>query len=106
MFSVKSNLDYLFFLMGDFNSVPEDERMVMLKNEMQDSRDISIEKPFGPTGTFNGFKYQEPVTSRIDYIFLSKNNPFTVQKYAVLSDAIDLKYPSDHLPVYVELIMN
>jgi endonuclease/exonuclease/phosphatase family metal-dependent hydrolase len=98
--------DYPVILMGDFNSVPEDERMVMLKNEMLDSRDISIEKPFGPTGTFNGFKHQEPVTSRIDYIFLSKNNPFTVQKYAVLSDAIDLKYPSDHLPVYIELRMN
>lgn len=98
--------DYPVILMGDFNSVPEDERMVMLKNKMLDSRDISTEKPFGPTGTFNGFKYQEPVTSRIDYIFLSKNNPFKVQKYAVLSDAIDLKYPSDHLPVYVELRMN
>lgn len=98
--------DYPVILMGDFNSVPEDERMVMLKNEMQDSRDISTEKPFGPTGTFNELKHQEPVTSRIDYIFLSKNNPFTVQKYAVLSDAVDLKYPSDHLPVYVELRMN
>jgi hypothetical protein len=26
-----------------------------------------------------------------------------VKKYAVLSDSKDLKYPSDHLPVYVEI---
>ena len=28
---------------------------------------------------------------------------FKVKKYAVLSDSKDLKYPSDHLPVYVEI---
>ena len=70
---------------------------------MQDSHDISEEKPFGPSGTFNGFRHQEAVTKRIDYIFLSKDNPFKVNKYAILSDSIDLKYPSDHLPVYIEL---
>jgi endonuclease/exonuclease/phosphatase family metal-dependent hydrolase len=70
---------------------------------MLDSKDISIEKPFGPSGTFNGFKHNEAVIKRIDYIFLSKENPFTVMKYAVLSDSKDLIYPSDHLPVYIEL---
>ncbi|MGL2965532.1 endonuclease/exonuclease/phosphatase family protein [Flavobacterium sp. XGLA_31] len=91
------------FLMGDFNSEPTEAQMLILKSQMADSRDISEEKPFGPTGTFNGFKYNEAVTKCIDYIFLSKDNPFKVKKYAVLSDAKDLKYPSDHFPVYVEL---
>lgn len=95
--------NYPVFLMGDLNSEPLEERIVNLSNEMNDSREISEEKPFGPNGTFNGFKHNEAVTKRIDYIFLSKDNPFKVKKYAVLSDSKDLKYPSDHLPVYIEL---
>ena len=40
-----------------------------------------------------------------------KNHPLglqdkiTVHKYAVLSDSQNLKYPSDHLPVYIEAII-
>jgi len=97
----KTNLPVIF--MGDFNSEPGTERIKALKNEMLDTRDISIQKPFGPDGTFNGFKHNEAVTKMIDYIFISKNSLFVVQKYAVLSDSKDLKYPSDHLPVYVDL---
>lgn len=70
---------------------------------MDDTRAVSIEKPFGPSGTFNNFKHNKPVTKLIDYIFISKNSIFKVKKYAVLSDSKDLKYPSDHLPVYVEI---
>ena len=39
----------------------------------------------------------------LDYIFISKNSRLKVQKHAVLSDSKDLKYPSDHLPVYIEI---
>lgn len=95
---------YPVFFMGDFNSNPSEERIISLKKVMLDTRDIAAEKPFGPTGTFNGFKHNEPVTELIDYIFLSKNSNFKVQKFAVLSDSKDLKYPSDHLPVYIELL--
>ncbi len=95
--------NYPVIFMGDFNSEPDAERIISLKTQMDDSRDISEEKPFGPTGTFNGFKHNEPVTILIDYIFVSKNNKLIVKKYAVLSDSKDLKYPSDHLPVFVKL---
>ena len=98
--------NYPVFLMGDFNSEPTQERIINLKKEMLDSQDISAEKPFGPSGTFNGFKHNEAVTKRIDYIFLSKDNPFKVMKYGILSDSKDLKYPSDHLPVFIELQFN
>ncbi|MDO9593802.1 MAG: endonuclease/exonuclease/phosphatase, partial [Lutibacter sp.] len=54
-------------------------------------------------GTFNGFNHHEPVTILIDYIFISKDSDLKVSKYAILSDSKDLKYPSDHLPVYVKL---
>ncbi|TRX21252.1 endonuclease/exonuclease/phosphatase family protein [Flavobacterium franklandianum] len=96
---------YPVIFMGDFNSKPKEERIISLKKEMLDTREISREKPFGPTGTFNDFKHNEPVTECIDYIFISKNSNFKVWKYAILSDSKDLKYPSDHLPVYVELVV-
>lgn len=98
--------NYPVFFMGDLNSEPSEERIVNLKKEMLDTYDVSIEKPFGPTGTFNAFKHNEAVTKRIDYIFLSKNNNLKVKKIAILSDSKDLKYPSDHLPVYAEISFN
>jgi endonuclease/exonuclease/phosphatase family metal-dependent hydrolase len=95
---------YPVILMGDFNSEPNSERIIALKKIWNDSKEISLEKPFGPSGTFNNFKYNEPVTKLIDYIFISKTEKITVKKYAVLSDAKDLRYPSDHFPVFVEII--
>lgn len=95
--------NYPVFFMGDFNSEPTSERIINLKNQMLDAKDCSIQKPFGPTGTFNAFKHNEPVNILIDYIFISKNNAIKVNKYAVLSDSINLKYPSDHLPVLIIL---
>ncbi len=94
---------YPVFFMGDFNSEPTEDRIISLKTEMNDSHDVSDEKPFGPSGTFNGFRHNEAVTKRIDYIFLSKGHSLKVRKYAILSDSKDLRYPSDHLPVYIEL---
>ena len=91
------------FLMGDFNSEPDTPQIVEIKKAMDDTRDVSKEKPFGPSGTFNGFKYDKPVTLLIDYIFVSKNSGLKIQKHAVLSDSKDLKYPSDHLPVLIEI---
>ncbi|PIF53654.1 endonuclease/exonuclease/phosphatase family protein [Flavobacterium sp. 2] len=94
---------YPVFLMGDFNSEPNTPQIAEIKKVMDDTRDVSKEKPFGPSGTFNNFKHNEPVTLLIDYIFISKNSGLIVQKHAVLSDSKDLKYPSDHLPVLIEI---
>lgn len=94
---------YPVFLMGDFNSEPNTPQIAEIKKVMDDTSDVSKEKPFGPSGTFNNFKHNEPVTLLIDYIFISKNSGLTVQKHAVLSDSKDLKYPSDHLPVLIEI---
>ena len=98
-----NNKKYPVFFMGDFNSEPDNDRIIQLKKVMNDCKEISKEKPFGPSGTFNDFKHDQAVTKLIDYIFTSKNNTIAVLKYAVLSDSKDLKYPSDHLPVYVEI---
>lgn len=88
---------------GDLNSEPSDPVIAFIKTRMVDTREISVHPPFGPTGTFNNFKHDMPVKLLIDYIFISKNSSFVVKKYAILSDSKDLRYPSDHLPVFVEL---
>lgn len=93
-------------LTGDFNSEPDSELLINLRKVMTDSREVSEVKPFGPSGSFNGFKFNEPVTRLIDYIFISDPSRMKVKKYAVLSDSNNLKYPSDHLPVYVEMVLN
>lgn len=95
--------NYPVVLMGDFNSEPETDRIIALKNKMNDAKTLSKEKPFGSYGTFNDFKYNEVTRVLIDYIFISKGNAITVNKYAVLSDSRELKYPSDHFPVFVEI---
>nr|WP_321222236.1 endonuclease/exonuclease/phosphatase family protein [uncultured Psychroserpens sp.] len=89
-------------LMGDFNVEPNSEVIASARLELNDSKDLAKVK-FGPNGTFNGFKYDEPATRRIDYILVSKSSNVEVNKYAVFSSAINFKYPSDHFPVYVEL---
>ncbi len=91
------------FFMGDFNSTPETDIIINLKKRMNDSKEVSVAKPFGPDGTFNNFEFNKPVTMLIDYIFISKSVDIIVNKYAVLSDSYNLKYPSDHLPVFVQI---
>ncbi len=89
-------------VMGDLNLTPEAEPIQLLSKALNDTKHASIAKPFGPVGTFNAFDFNKPVLNRIDYIFTSKKQ-IEVMKYAVLSDSKDCKYPSDHLPVLVEL---
>lgn len=87
---------------GDFNLTPETEGIQIMKEGLLDSREISKQPPYGPLGTGNGFDINRKLTKRIDYIFVSKG--ISVNKYAVLSDTKDNRYPSDHLPVVVEVV--
>lgn len=86
---------------GDLNVTPETEAITTIKSFLTDTKEISIEPPYGPTGTFNAFKWDSPLKDKIDYIFVNK--AFKVQKFAVLSDSKDQRYYSDHLPVFVKL---
>ncbi len=87
---------------GDLNVTPETEAIATIKSFLTDSKEISIEPPYGPTGTFNAFKWDSPLKDKIDYIFVNK--AFKVQKFAVLSDSKDQRYYSDHLPVFAKLL--
>lgn len=94
--------DLPVILTGDLNLEPDHPSILLLSSAMQDSHLLAGDKAFGPQGTFNGFKFSEPITRRIDYIFISKTG-FKLLKYAILSDSKDLRYPSDHFPVLAKL---
>lgn len=100
-----NNQNRPYILMGDLNASPESEVITALSNRLDDSRLVS-KINFGPEGTFNDFDHQRPVNRRIDYIMLSKEPKISVEKYGTLSSTIDLRFPSDHFPVYVELTLN
>ncbi|TNE65443.1 MAG: endonuclease/exonuclease/phosphatase family protein [Bacteroidetes bacterium] len=88
-------------VMGDLNCEPGAEPITILSEQLQDTHAYSQVPPFGPEGTFNGFNFHDPVTRRIDYIFVSGD--WIVEQYAVLSDSRNCHYPSDHLPVLARL---
>ncbi|GAB3985706.1 endonuclease/exonuclease/phosphatase family protein [Spirosoma daeguense] len=90
-------------LAGDFNSTPETEQIQTIKTLLSDTHDVTATPPYGPEGTFNSFKFDAPMDKRIDYIFVSK--PFDVLKYGVLTDAKEQRYPSDHQPVMVKVVL-
>ena len=93
--------DLPVILTGDFNLTPDQEPISLIKKYMTDSRDISEQPPYGPVGTYNGFKPGSEGDRRIDYIFVQGG--IKVLKYAVLSDSKENRTPSDHLPVFVKL---
>lgn len=94
----KENLSV--FLMGDFNLTPEESPIKFITKNLNDSKLVSKQLPFGPDETFNGFKVCEVRNRRIDYIFVSQKN-ITVEKYGVIANVKKMKYPSDHFPVYI-----
>ncbi len=88
-------------LTGDFNLTPEEKPLVLIRQKLKDSRQISETVPQGPVGTFNDFDFTSKLESRIDYIFTNKR--VDVKSYTVLTDSEDNRYPSDHLPVLVQV---
>ena len=88
-------------LTGCFNMTPDQAPISTISQGMIDARGASKKLPYGPNGTSNGFNFNSTLKDRIDYIFV--NDKIEVKRYAVLSDSKDLHYPSDHLPVFVNL---
>ncbi len=86
-------------VMGDLNARPQDPPLQYLNTVLRDSRDVSRSPAYGPEGTFNDFKADHRLDSRIDHIFV--NDRIEVLKYAVISEVRDNRTPSDHLPVLI-----
>ncbi len=91
-------------VLGDFNSTPDSEVYATISAALRDARSISQTPAYGPLQTFNDFNTAKPADERIDYIFLSPQ--WQVLRYAVLTDSIDARYPSDHFAVVARLRLN
>ena len=90
------------FVTGDFNATPESEpiQVIYTSGLLRDSYQATKEPPYGTTGTFNSFRTDAPMESRIDYIWVTPQ--VNVRKYGVLNEMQYGRFPSDHFPVAIE----
>ena len=104
--SIKSINKYSYpcVLMGDFNLTPDQFPIKKISEQMNDSRSICLSQPFGPEETFSDFPVCQLPQKRIDYIFTSKDN-VVVNKYAAVVDILNMRYPSDHYPVLINVTL-
>lgn len=84
-------------LMGDLNCENQTEPVRILTTIFQDSRTADQRMSMDPDGTFNGFRTDQPVTERIDYIFTAYGAKAV--NYRVGRETRDGRYASDHFPV-------
>ena len=96
-------------LTGDLNTTPQEEAVAAILDpnnicKLFDTKAISIEPHYGPTGTFNAFQSHETSDQPIDYIFVTQN--FKVLKHATLSQSWQGRFSSDHFPVFARLALN
>ncbi|MEM6342233.1 MAG: endonuclease/exonuclease/phosphatase family protein [Bacteroidota bacterium] len=93
-------------LSGDFNFTPEATpyAVITAKDGFMDGRLNSLQAPHGPASTWSGFKFPGEPGRRIDYIFGRGAVQFL--RYATLTDSWSGRYPSDHLPVLAEVLIN
>ena len=94
-------------VMGDLNATSEQPPLVLLSDtplsdgrSLHDGFDHSIQPHHGPASTWTGFT-KIAADRRIDYIFASEDLP--IHYHAILTDKLEDRYPSDHLPVLVEV---
>lgn len=90
---------------GDLNSQPVTSQIESLKVSLNDAFDVTQTPRKGPEKTgFPGGVFQGEPSSRIDYIFVSKD--IKVLDYTVYSDKHgENRYPSDHLPISSNIVI-
>lgn len=94
---------------GDFNATPSSEPYQILThiNDQQALKDAfvhSLLPAHGPASTWSGFRFPGVPERRIDYIFL-KHHAIAL-RHGVLTDSWSGRFPSDHLPVMAEVLLD
>ena len=99
---------------GDFNSPPDSPTYQILtqnsKSESEirlfDTKLVSLNPHHGPDGTFTGFKLSALTekSEPIDYILVTRN--IKVINHGTLSDTFNGFFPSDHMPVLAEIVID
>lgn len=90
-------------LCGDFNATDAEKPYEVITRQLTDTRKISQLPPFGPVATFNDFHFDEIPSQRIDYIFVNEKSQ--VLRHGVLTNSKNNRYPSDHFPVFSEVVL-
>jgi endonuclease/exonuclease/phosphatase family metal-dependent hydrolase len=95
--------DSPFVVTGDFNSDPDSKPYDIITNKLVDSRKVSRQPPHGPVSTSTGFRNIDPERQPIDYVFVKPG--LQVLSHGTLSDTMHGRFPSDHLPVIAEILI-
>lgn len=92
-------------LTGDFNfnEMHESYHFINSSGLLKDTYD-QAEIRYAPGGTFNEFNINGVPEGRIDHIFVTP--AFKVIRYGILTNTYKNRYPSDHFPVFAEIILN
>ena len=93
---------------GDFNAKPDSvPYQILMSREhpivLQDSWYLSPHDAYGPSSTWSGFTIAGEGDSRIDYVFVNKR--VKVIRVGALGDSNAGRFPSDHLPVLAEVVI-
>ena len=93
-------------LTGDFNEGPDSDtyRAVTTRTMLQDARLLSEARNSGPNGTWSTFDVNHGIGDRIDYVFITPLH-FKVLQHTHVTESKNGFYPSDHLPVFTELLL-
>lgn len=93
---------------GDFNADEANPAILYLKNAQQQAP-VRLVDTFrvlhpdaNPAVTFGGFEGRRD-GPKIDYVFVEPGTP--VQEAVIIRDSQDGRYPSDHYPVYAEILL-
>lgn len=90
---------------GDFNVNEQSEVYAVMKEAsfIHDARYVSESEHEGPTTSTNNWLEMRGPETRIDYIFVGDN--VRVLNHKILDDQYNSRFPSDHLPVLSDIIM-
>jgi len=98
-------------VMGDFNAPPTAPPYEILTRSgegappvpLRDAMEASKQPHHGPVSTYNHFESTVRPDRRLDYIFVGPQ--LLVRRHGHLSDRWDGQFPSDHLPVLAEIVL-
>ncbi len=89
---------------GDLNDDNESESYAVLDKSgwLVDSFK-QVKYPYVNNSSFNGWGKHMKASEIIDHVFLTKH--FTAQRWGVLTDTYQGKFPSDHFPILVTVVL-
>jgi endonuclease/exonuclease/phosphatase family metal-dependent hydrolase len=90
-------------LTGDLNDRPGFPGYLSLAAQWQDAATVSRTPAVGGDITFNGFGKDIQPGNKIDYVFTSP--AIQVLSHEVVTDLYDGRYPSDHYPIVVKVLL-